>query len=448
MSPPALWGRSFWSRVRIPYSNTGSPPRTWGALHALAFRHDSLRFTPTHVGSTARRRAGARRPAVHPHARGEHGRESGPRSTRAVHPHARGEHAGGADVKIRHRRFTPTHVGSTHPNQADRRRSRFTPTHVGSTPAPRMPRQSRPVHPHARGEHAVGAGPGAQHARFTPTYVGSTSRRSRTCWSITVHPHARGEHLMRSLSIGFGGGSPPRTWGALHPDHGQRGRRRFTPTHVGSTSPTAAPARGGSVHPHARGEHVGDRRGRAAGVRFTPTHVGSTRFRMFGQGGSAVHPHARGEHCPARSSGRRASVHPHARGEHVADNRLHACPNGSPPRTWGARYRPAVHRPRAAVHPHARGEHRHRGKSIGCGRGSPPRTWGARHRRHRRPSERTVHPHARGEHGHGWPLMAVSCGSPPRTWGAPATATVSRQKRRFTPTHVGSTIPPRLHTLP
>ena len=71
------------------------------------------RFIPTHVGNTATAVRGARLPAVHPHARGEHAA----RVTRPVPP-------GGS---------SPRTWGTRHVEGARLAADRFIPTHVGNT---------------------------------------------------------------------------------------------------------------------------------------------------------------------------------------------------------------------------------------------------------------------------------------------------------------------------
>src|SRR5208282_5841644 len=91
----------------------GSPPRAWGTSCWRRHVHDKPRFTPTRVGNTSAPTIPLARRAVHPHARGEHGMTwiltrlkfgSPPRAwgTRPRHP--RHDEAG---------RFTPTRVGNT-----------------------------------------------------------------------------------------------------------------------------------------------------------------------------------------------------------------------------------------------------------------------------------------------------------------------------------------------
>ena len=84
-------------------------------VHELKKTHPCPRFIPTHVGNTSSPERGPRRPAVHPHACGEHGGN-------LVNGHASG-------------RFIPTHVGNT-----------YIYFQLASL---------RAVHPHACGEHVV-----------------------------------------------------------------------------------------------------------------------------------------------------------------------------------------------------------------------------------------------------------------------------------------------------
>ena len=271
----------------------------------------------------------------------------------------------------------------------------------------------------------------------------------------------------------------PRTWGRHEPQPGEDSRRRFTPTHVGTTRSTGADDRSPPVHPHARGDDIKEW-GHNAAVdgspprmwgrrlvelgggelgRFTPTHVGTTgtasRFASF------------------------LSVHPHARGDDAASARRRRVRDGSPPRTWGRRQEEAevvfdfrftpTHVgttwlrsssvPVKPVHPHARGDDSCRYCAPPMTLGSPPRTWGrlqggadggaadrftptdvettAVRFRGRLPA--SVHPPARGDDRRGDHGVGLGDGSPPRTWGRLAVVFKSRLLHRFTPTHVGTT---------
>jgi len=93
----------------------------------------SSRFTPTGVGTTARKRQRRDSIAVHPHGRGDHSLEN----VRNVPSLGSPPRAWGPQLTF-------------HPEKLW---ERFTPTGVGTTrSAPAAP-QTVPVHPHGRGDH-------------------------------------------------------------------------------------------------------------------------------------------------------------------------------------------------------------------------------------------------------------------------------------------------------
>ncbi len=134
--------------------------------------------------------------------------------------------------------------------------------------------------------------------------------------------------------------------------------------------------------------------------RFTPTHVGKSNS--------------------ARRFLRLSSVHPHARGE-VGCHRVVPCLlGGSPPRTWGSRKRKHPKRSQSRFTP------THVGKSRPITDRSPLAT---------------VHPHARGEVVDETADLILTYGSPPRTWGSLYPFNSTMLDVRFTPTHVGKSVP-------
>src|SRR6185312_9038171 len=171
------------------------------------------------------------------------------------------------------------------------------------------------------------------------------------------------------------------------------------------------------VHPHVRGEVVGNEREGVVVRRFTPTCVGKSRPISRSQSSFMVHPHVRGEvatlsaavgaairftpTCVGKSAANplitiRASVHPHVRGEVSHSLVTSPSSDGSPPRAWGSRSRPTRARNSTRFTPTCVGK-------SGCGAPTP--------------GSNTVHPHVRGEVGRSALALAL--------------------RQRFTPTCVG-----------
>ena len=256
-SSPRAWG----TPTTAPCGTTRFTVHPHGRGEHVAHQLEhvlGLRFIPTGVGNTCRKRARGSGRAVHPHGRGEHDRRPGsPCRMGGSSPRAWG-----------------TPCGANTSNSI----RRFIPTGVGNTPELDQALVLHAVHPHGRGEHTkgaaqevieVGSSPRAwgtlkmlagqsRRARFIPTGVGNTTNIRPWSVATAVHPHGRGEH---SDGISFSGrvaGSSPRAWGTHGRVHHRRRHRRFIPTGVGNTAPAPAPAAGWTVHPHGRGEHPPD----------------------------------------------------------------------------------------------------------------------------------------------------------------------------------------------
>ncbi len=151
----------------------------------------------------------------------------------AVHPHACGEHQDGVDNYGMQLGSPPRMWGTHSIVHSAGRRGRFTPTHVGNTLPLKLDGQPGAVHPHACGEHrrrravprqTSGSPPRmwgtllrrhttANLPRFTPTHVGNTTRCRSKYHSRPVHPHACGEHDGSTGGDHDSVGSPPRMWG-------------------------------------------------------------------------------------------------------------------------------------------------------------------------------------------------------------------------------------------
>ena len=149
--------------------------------------------------------------------------------------------------------------------------------------------------PHAWGRLECGQAE-CRHRRFTPTRVGTTTIGKLLRCLREVHPHTRGDDGARKACASASVGSPPHAWGRLSEHFPHVARGRFTPTRVGTTPPRSKPPAGAPVHPHTRGDdsatqrntmpttgsppHAWGRRAEflraAREPRFTPTRVGTT----------------------------------------------------------------------------------------------------------------------------------------------------------------------------
>ncbi len=198
------------------FETSWSSPLAWGTQWPVSPQPHQPRFIPTRVGNTRNRAA--------------------PRCVPPVHPHSRGERFWLYAHKCSYTGSSPLAWGTRdgagwHPG-----RDRFIPTRVGNTRPATGCRQTRTVHPHSHGEHAIypgrrrekcGSSPLAwgtpqcdlienNRSRFIPTRMGNTSARAGATVVCLVHPHSHGEH---AAQVGLGaaaGGSSPLAWGTHH----------------------------------------------------------------------------------------------------------------------------------------------------------------------------------------------------------------------------------------
>ena len=131
----------------------GSSPRPWGTRRIGRVFSVESRFIPTPVGNTSKKVVSPAWVPVHPHARGEHlGSTDFTGTVNGSSPRPWGTPHNPVDVAARVR-FIPTPVGNTFQAADGSPFDRFIPTPVGNTLGRRRAAKSRPVHPHARGEH-------------------------------------------------------------------------------------------------------------------------------------------------------------------------------------------------------------------------------------------------------------------------------------------------------
>ncbi len=275
---------------------------------------------------------------------------------------------------------------------------RFTPTCVGTALAVWALHPVLPVHPHVRGDGSPSTGvlndtvgspprawgrrrsrrPPVGRRRFTPTCVGTAPISATTCRATTVHPHVRGDGNTYGLYGCVPDGSPPRAWGRRCVLRATQRGDRFTPTCVGTARPVQPLCSESTVHPHVRRDG-----GSAHGLelpcrRFTPTCVGTAEGSPTSASVGTAPTHRR---CPAHGA-----VHPHVRGDGADGSSTLGFFNGSPPRAWGRRVQIARDTP----------AHRFTPTCVGTAPNVPAAT--ARH---------SVHPHVRGDGSSAaWPCCA------------------------------------------
>ena len=133
----------------------GSPPRAWGQCSRDHPAAAAVRFTPTGVGTICASGWMCFFPSVHPHGRGDNC------------DNARGGN--------RQCGSPPRAWGQSLEKRADERHRRFTPTGVGTMAAPSTPASRNAVHPHGRGDN----GTSWTSLRYCN---GSSSRVWGQCW--------------------------------------------------------------------------------------------------------------------------------------------------------------------------------------------------------------------------------------------------------------------------
>src|SRR5208337_3650148 len=235
---------------------SGSPPRAWGQLFTVRIDGLDRRFTPTRVGTTRLRTCSRSRLSVHPHARGDN-YEHWTRGDRAggSPPRAWGQHG----IRQRRSaviRFTPTRVGTTPARHSNAPATTVHPHARGDNlVSPRAHPSPFGSPPRAWGQRLKGKWE-RRHRRFTPTRVGTTYAREVQDGRIPVHPHARGDNATCRAVVSARSGSPPRAWGQPRQPPLLLRPTRFTPTPVGTTRPPKSTMGRSSVHPHARGDNL------------------------------------------------------------------------------------------------------------------------------------------------------------------------------------------------
>ncbi len=231
--PHACGEHLRWTMLR--YRTLGSPPRMWGTPVRTLGCTTTARFTPTHVGNTIRVAADSAASTVHPHACGEHWGDAVAAVPEGGSPPRMWGTPSRRPAVDRHVRFTPTHVGNTARHLFVSRAVTVHPHACGEHKRCAVATLSERGSPPRMWGTLVHCGRRLSGNRFTPTHVGNTCLRVLKAGACTVHPHACGEHPGNALVSSARRGSPPRMWGTLFSVTQHCAHVRFTPTHVGNT---------------------------------------------------------------------------------------------------------------------------------------------------------------------------------------------------------------------
>ncbi len=214
----------------------GTPPRVWGQRRSRPGKRGGGRNTPTCVGTTAYRSLALCVGEEHPHVCGDNDQPG----LNCLNDHGTPPRVWGqpnaVSVRMQAIRNTPTCVGTTfasppaatgdweHPHVCGDNIRFFHPT---TTP--------RGTPPRVWGQHGCRAH--FSHPQWnTPTCVGTTQSDILPGGDCKEHPHVCGDNPSPAFSISGAFGTPPRVWGQPLQMIQRTGRRRNTPTCVGTTS--------------------------------------------------------------------------------------------------------------------------------------------------------------------------------------------------------------------
>ena len=149
------------------------------------------------------------------------------------------------------------------------------------------------------------------------------------------HPHMRGEYAPAILAEHLDGGSSPHAWGIQRAAHAAGRLRRFIPTCVGNTRPSAPAWWITSVHPHMRGEYFHCRQSSKASAGSSPHAWGIRSGQRLESCGHRFIPTCVGNTAACYGLHEYAAVHPHMRGEYVLVRNVTGSERGSSPHAWG-----------------------------------------------------------------------------------------------------------------
>ena len=232
----------------------GSPPRMRGKVSFCTSRYHHLGITPAHAGKSSRT-------ARKHHTAGDHPRACGEKTA----AHRRWNLSSGSPPRMRGKvnfeRFTfntsgitPAHAGKRgrirrgwcrwrdHPRACGEKASSTSWSIFSQGSPPRM-RGKAPVQ--IRKFYRVG---------ITPAHAGKSPENLTGGDLDRDHPRACGEKLIKSLSMGWSMGSPPRMRGKVNPAVRTVDGFGITPAHAGKSQCSAGCSGSTGDHPRACGE--------------------------------------------------------------------------------------------------------------------------------------------------------------------------------------------------
>ncbi len=163
--------------------------------------------------------------------------------------------------------------------------------------------------------------PDILHFRFIPTPVGNMIRFPRWCGRFSVHPHACGEHPPPICHQSLDAGSSPRLWGTFLKRRVRIVIPRFIPTPVGNIVSFSSEKTAKPVHPHACGEHQSRKGIGCCNSGSSPRLWGTLSWSGDRQRRDRFIPTPVGNIGEGADIGRHTTVHPHACGEHVNEKK-------------------------------------------------------------------------------------------------------------------------------
>ena len=253
--------------------------------------------------------------------------------------------------------------------------------------------------------------------RFIPTCVGNTGSVFTESAYSTVHPHVRGEYIGQEEQRVFAGGSSPRAWGILFQQFEEFNRTRFIPTCVGNTTSNGSSQSINPVHPHVRGEYQQAVDEVALGDGSSPRAWGIPALCGSWREPDRFIPTCVGNTYQPIAYNPHQSVHPHVRGEYGNIQTVTIFVERFIPTCVGNTAHGIIPTPRNTVHPHVRGEYSRDFRNDVSLNGSSPRAWGIRSHLYSSLSSKSVHPHVRGEYAYRSIHAMSAFGSSPRAWG-------------------------------